>query len=219
MTNSHCTDAFGSVTGSVIGQPDLSNRLVVEVFDPPLFTSATDAACPPSRNCRYTDAALFLVDASVDVSRFGFSAWTDSPNSIDFSGYNVFQSHSLYWFEPSIGDPLTKVGRSSGRTSGRITRTCVTAPQFDIDFFGNLFDTGRTLLCQYQGDYASLGGDSGAPVQGEGTYEPGKFWFDGIHWGSDGSVGTFSAWKYLRDEFRTVTPGGWYPAFVPQNGT
>lgn len=107
----------------------------------------------------------------------------------------------------------------SGRTNGRITGSCVDLPQYERDAFDNIFDTGRTLLCQYQASFAAQRGDSGAPVEGEGIYQPGHFWFDGIYWGSNGTSSAFSAWKYMRTDFMSVTPGGWYPIPVPYGGS
>lgn len=48
---------------------------------------------------------------------------------------------------------VTKVGRTTGSTAGNIVRTCV-----DLDF-GSV-----TLICQFETEYYSEGGDSGAPV-------------------------------------------------------
>ena len=147
-----------------MGQRTLASGIGTEVYDPPLITNASDAACPPNRKRRYTDAALFALDAGVDLSRFGYSAWTPL-NSISFSGYNVYQNVDSYVLDPT-GYPVTMVGRSSGRTNGHITSSCVNLPQYDRDAFGNIIDTGRTLLCQYQADFAAQAGDSGSPEEG-----------------------------------------------------
>lgn len=76
---------------------------------------------------------------------------------------------------PFVNDPVTKVGRTTGRTSGTVTNTCTTY---------NVANSDVTMLCQAKGDYVSQGGDSGAAVFTIGS--SGNVDLRGLHWGSGG---------------------------------
>lgn len=68
MTNAHCTSLFGAITPSLMHQPSISYpnaQVGVEYSDPPLFSNAYYPECPPSEVCRYSDAALFVLDDSI----------------------------------------------------------------------------------------------------------------------------------------------------------
>jgi hypothetical protein len=56
---------------------------------------------------------------------------------------------------PRLGDQLNKIGRTSGWTSGPVTRTCVDT---------NVTSTNVTMLCQHMVAATSIPGDSGSPV-------------------------------------------------------
>lgn len=180
ITNSHCTDQFGVVMGLVMGQPTTSSPIGTEFIDPPLFTSASDSRCPSGRECRYSDAALFQYYDGID-KRFAYFARTYA-GSLTIQDYVKLLSSDA----PTIvGDPANKTGRSTGTTYGTITQACADQPQYERDPWGNVVDTGRTMLCQGRADYSSQGGDSGSPVFFH-IYEgsPPQSYPTGVHWGS-----------------------------------
>lgn len=62
MTNSHCTHTQGVVDNTEYHQPirpinpwDMSNRVGLEIADPPFFTGGN---CPSGYRCRYSDSAF-----------------------------------------------------------------------------------------------------------------------------------------------------------------
>lgn len=161
ITNSHCTAIRGVVDGSVYHQATVSgvtNRFGVETADPPYFTGWP--FCPPGRQCRYSDSAFIsrnggqnpaTLPASAD---FGYMALPDSNMTI----VNEFHIVGEVAF-PFEGESLSKVGRTTGMTSGEVCDTCV-----DINSFSNGQDTGFTYLCQDRVEANSNNGDSGSPV-------------------------------------------------------
>jgi hypothetical protein len=156
VTNSHCTATRGVVDGSVFSQATVSsniNRFGVEAADPP-YTPCD------GRLCRYSDAAFIgrnggqspaTLPASAD---FGYLATSDGSFTI-FNRYHVV-AEVPFTLE---GEHLTKVGATTGETSGEVSDTCV-----DVNSFSNGQDTGFTYLCQDLVDAVSNNGDSGAPV-------------------------------------------------------
>jgi len=73
LINSHCTDIYGGVESTLIGQKDLSstsNRIGVETVDPTFFTGDP---CPAGQQCRFSWGAF-------SGPTFGFSAfaWIES---------------------------------------------------------------------------------------------------------------------------------------------
>jgi hypothetical protein len=197
ITTAHCTPVFGVNDGSVMGQPTTSvlDRIGQEVVDPPLFGNAFTPACPPNRRCRYSDAAQFALDAGVNAVVGTVYDAEHSPNpAIQGTPFNLTQT-----FAPFSGFSVRKVGLGAGGVNGTIGRTC-----FDQTLFafqnGNSFDTGITLLCQYEFLGDGFFGDSGAPV----------FWLSNGQWnligvinsGDSGGSNTFSDWNFVWQELR-----------------
>jgi hypothetical protein len=192
ITNAHCTDAFGVVTGHSVGQPDMNSPIASEVLDP---APSALAGCPAGRLCRYSDAALFEVFGSQSVN-FPQIANVGSGTSgtAGIIGTWAMDEERIAY----VGDEVGKVGRTTGYSKSLVDRTCVDIPQYDP--YG--YDTGRTLLCQAQAGYTSGGGDSGSPVylRVNSTTR----YAVGIHWGSGG---TFSQIYHVLREFRDTD--GW----------
>jgi hypothetical protein len=192
VTNSHCTDIQGGVESTVYHQPLASgttNRIGRETVDPFYFTGG---ACPAGRRCRYSDSAFAHVPhpsgPSVTVSR-GFIA---RPTSVNTGAITI--SHTASPFRivgetsfPVVGETLNKVGRSTGRTRGVVSATCVNT---------NVAGTDITLLCQDVVNAGVAGGDSGSPVF-RITNNPtsGDVRLYGVLWGgtSSGTQFVFSA--------------------------
>jgi hypothetical protein len=164
VTCSHCgKDGFGG-SGTVFGQPlesDLSLdvfRIGLETVNPPLVNPLTcdTQTCPEDDECRCSDT-LFgqLNPLSGLLSSQGYVAQpADMQVAWNGTDYYTIASQAANGTNLMVGALVTMVGRTSGRQSGKITQVCQNI---------NLAE-GGILLCQYQADYTSASGDSGAPV-------------------------------------------------------
>ena len=185
VTNAHCTAVRGMVEGTVHHQAtvagDNSNRISVEVADPPHFTGG---GCPSGRQCRFSDSAFSLFDAGVrgrrgDIAKPWVGAWNglhifDGP----FPGSYKIRNRVSF---PVCGERLHKVGRTTGHTQGDVDDTCV-----DVNSSGSNF----TYLCQDLVEANSAGGDSGSPVfRRDDVYD---VTLAGVLWGGSGGEFVFS---------------------------
>lgn len=159
VTNSHCTVTQGGVENTIFGQPDLvftSQRIGVETVDPTYFTGGS---CPSGKRCRWSDTAFGRRDSTVTATR-GAIAKLASKRSSTAQIVANFRIVSEVSF-PLGGEFLNKVGRTTGWTSGHVTRTCVDS---------TVLNTNILLFCQdivttdTPGSAMFLGGDSGSPV-------------------------------------------------------
>jgi hypothetical protein len=101
----------------------------------------------------------------VDLGRIAFTTGGEEANIFGSSTVVAKRHHSTLY----TGLQVKKEGRTTGRTGGSITQTCVHRPQTSFD-----------ILCQHQADYERQDGDSGAPV-----FIPhwdGSVALIGIHW-------------------------------------
>jgi hypothetical protein len=152
VTNSHCTAMQGGVQNTIHHQALRSvaaDRIGVEIRDPVYFTGGV---CPAGRRCRYSDTSFGRYDASVGSRQGGIArpnlgsvAWNG------MSGFRIVGETPV----PIVGQLLTKVGRTTGRTQGRVTATCLNA---------NVAGTNITQLCQDIASIPGSPGDSGSPV-------------------------------------------------------
>jgi hypothetical protein len=170
VVNSHCTAIQGGVESTVHYQPSVasSNRIGVETVDPTYFTGGS---CPSGRRCRYSDSAFARRDSGVSASQ-GFIARTPL-NSISWNGVDTYRITAEG--DPFVGLSVTKVGRTTGRTQGSVSRTCTNF---------NVAGSTITQLCQAQASYSSNSGDSGSPVFS--IRSGNDVTLRGIHWGSGG---------------------------------
>jgi hypothetical protein len=171
VTNSHCSNTQGQVEGTIFGQPDARFLLAQETADPPLFVGN---GCPAGRRCRHSDAAFFEIPPGVTPGPTGLIAAPAATGTHEWNGTSTFrinQDGNTY----VVGQPIEKVGRTTGRTEGAISRTCTNF---------NVANTDITMLCQWQGNYGSAGGDSGGPVMFDSPNATRPL--IGIHWGSGG---------------------------------
>lgn len=194
ITNGHCTDTFGGVEDTPFYQPfsDTGNFVGYEVADR-LFISNLQDACKSGLVCRYSDSAAFELDSTWDS--LGYIAKTNSAGSgsIEITGYFKIVGEVS---EPTLGETLHKIGRSSGWTSGDVDRTCV---HFDI---GN----DRRLICQDTVDSSDGGvtaGDSGSPVFSD--FGLGEIYLYGIVWGGGSLDWVFSAMTNIEGDLGTMT--------------
>jgi hypothetical protein len=149
VTNSHCTNTQGGVEGTIYNQPIfdfINNQVGVEIADPPYFTGGS---CPAGKRCRFSDSAF--VRAAITTALGSIARPPDG--SFTWNGTHTFTITAEA--DPLMGQSVIKVGRTTGRTSGTVQKTCALI---------NVTDTDITLLCQSQATYLSVGGDSGSPV-------------------------------------------------------
>jgi hypothetical protein len=122
VTNSHCTATQGGVQNTIHHQAVrtvAADRIGVEIRDPLYFTGGV---CPAGRRCRYSDTSFGRYDSAVASSQGRIAR----PNlgSFAWNGIDRFRIVGETPF-PIIGELLTKVGRTTGRSQGRVTATCV----------------------------------------------------------------------------------------------
>lgn len=206
VTNSHCTDVFGQMTGTVYGQPDNAHRVGVEAVDPPLFTSAQNSLCPVGRQCRNSDAVLVQYDTTVQWA-LGYIAGGDQ-GTTEFSDDLFYQNFITQEYRGSVMPIGTeKIGRTSGVSTGYVYsgNTCATVPQYETSG-GYTYDTGRTMLCQAVASNMSTGpGDSGSPVYFQTDYpglpvEDPNVTLLGILWGGNSSSAVYSPFSQIESE-------------------
>lgn len=175
ITNSHCTKNQGGAEGTLYNQTS-GRRLAVEALDPGYFRGG---ACPTGRRCRYSDSS-FARYVGGTAFALGRVAKTTRANS---GSLNVNGSFRITGEAnaPIVGEVLHKVGRTTGWTSGKVTRTCI-----NVNAFNQNGDTGLTQLCQVLSNIKSDRGDSGSPIFKRGR--SGTATLYGILWGG----GTFS---------------------------
>jgi hypothetical protein len=200
VANGHCTAAIGTVNGDVFGQPLIGYPLGPEVTDPAFVTGN---GCPASGGCRYADAAL----VRYDTSSVGIN-YTVAHTTFVYTGSDSTQSGSVQLgVEPFYvvdemssaslvsGTALSKVGVSSGWTSGAIGSTC-----FDV-----WYSSSTMLRCQFDVTAVVKPGDSGSPVF---SYElsTGKAWLAGILWGKlSGNDFIFSPLSGVKTDLGAMT--------------
>jgi hypothetical protein len=200
ITNSHCTKNQGGVEQTEYFQPLSSidpTVIAVEVDDPPYFTGG---ACPPSRKCRFSDAARALY-ASGTPSEQGILARTSGPNngSLEVTGtFEIVSQSSETDFDN--GTDVNKLGRTTGWTEGEVVASCVAV---------NVSGTRITQLCQTIVQGAPLlrivgPGDSGSPAflrHGGDRVE-----LIGILWGgtADGNLFVFSPFANIVGELGAI---------------
>lgn len=168
VTAGHCTPAKGSVDPSYFASQGIQGvDEARELYDPAYLALA---GCPAGDLCRYSDAAIFrwANNPVYGTQSFGLGliatpAWdnygwgNDGPlNYTDFS--TIIGEAPDSWLVPAspggplMGLPISKIGYSTGFTTGEVKESCIT-------FYG-----GRDLLCQYAGDVYAQAGDSGSPL-------------------------------------------------------
>ncbi len=173
VTCSHCTGHFkGGVGNTPFFQAEKDskwkNQIGVESVNPKYFWGA-GGKCPWGRQCRYSDAAFIkrsggiLQSTPLTPGDFGYLLLPDAYTLFSFQPpllgpVTKYQITSVDYYSVT-GDEVEKTGRTTGRTKGKVTRTCV-----DENASSNGNDLGVTMLCQNEISAFSRGGDSGAPV-------------------------------------------------------
>ncbi len=185
VTNDHCTASSGVADGDYFYQPTSANRawlIGVETVDPPLFTGG---ACPRDLRCRYSDAAFVVIPPAVPNTLGLVASMTqlNRPDAWDGSLSSIAAAGT-----PVSGRAVYKIGRTTGKTEGVITSTCLSVLMTDSDI---------VRLCQDRASYDSAPGDSGSPVLGAVDGQDGRVDLYGIHWGGGG---VYSRIAYVSSE-------------------
>jgi hypothetical protein len=170
ITNSHCTNRQGGTEGTVYYQPTsgaAGASIGTEVDDPAYFRGG--GVCPRGKKCRWSDASR-AVYTSGTASDGGGIAKTGL-GSLTITGTNNISNEGA----ASVGQTVSKVGRTTGTTTGPVTRTCA-----------NIAVSGSniTQLCQDLVNAGVGSGDSGSPVFAGSTLL-------GILWGGNSSGTTY----------------------------
>jgi hypothetical protein len=189
VTNSHCTTTQGGVQNTVHHQPSASgttNRVGIEIADPTYFSGS---GCPAGRVCRRSDSSFIQVPhpSGPAVTTARGTIARPAVNSFTWNGVDIFNITS----EGSalVGQAVTKVGRTTGRTAGTVSQTCVNT---------NVSGTNITQLCQTFANYGNAGGDSGSPVFRITTLP--NVVLVGINWGGNGTTSVFSPITQIQQE-------------------
>jgi hypothetical protein len=153
VTAAHCSTKQGEVDGTKYYQPlnQVADEFIgTEVADPAFFRNTN--GCPRGRRCRHSDSNFSDADDAV-LFTLGGIARTTGPNdgSLEIAGSFTIVSEG----PATVGQTANKVGRTTGWTQGRVTRTCT-----DTGVSG----TNIVLLCQDFVKAGVDGGDSGSPV-------------------------------------------------------
>lgn len=199
ITNSHCTATQGGVEGTQYYQPTSSTGEVIatEVADP-LYVKG--GACPRGKKCRYSDASRAAYAPNV-ASSLGTIARTTGANngSLSVNGSFTLTSPSTTT-NFDVGTVAQKVGRTTGWTSGQVTRSCTHTSVSGSTVY--LFC--QTFVSDPGGATVVGGGDSGSAVFGAGTSSVQLL---GILWGgsSDNKSFVFSPFAQIQQELGTLT--------------
>jgi hypothetical protein len=186
ITNSHCTTRQGGTEGTVYYQPASnvsSTPIATEVSDPTYFRNG---ACPKGKKCRYSDSSRANYNAGVAVDLGGIAA-TNGGNLTITGTHNITSEIDATRTPVPVGATVSKVGRSSGTTTGLVTNTCVNT---------GVQGSNIVQLCQTFVSAGVVSGDSGSPVfSGSGNVS-----LVGILWGGSGSQFVFSPLRSIKDE-------------------
>lgn len=176
VTASHCTTTQGGVENTQYWQPlsSVAESFIGTEVEDPLYL--TGGVCPNGRRCRFSDAARVSYDGGVTFMLGSIAQTTKPRGSITIAGSFTITAES--GTSPLVGERVSKVGRTTGFSRGRVTNTCVTV---------NVFGSDVTQLCQAIVNASVGGGDSGSPVFSGGS----NVTLYGILWGGNFSGSSF----------------------------
>jgi hypothetical protein len=208
VTNSHCTEQQGAVTGTVWSQKPLVlpvEPIGTEEYDFPFFTCPGD----PTLRCRYADVAGARYQPGVE-NAFGRIYRTLRPTVPGDTVLTIDPANPMWTITDErqnaiVGDVLNKTGRTTGWTTGPVNATCVNT---------QVTGTDRVNLCQTWVTAIVVAGDSGSPVF-ERIGETSNVRLVGLLWGGGGGNLIFSPMENIR--FQAPGPAPWitYPGQTP----
>ena len=168
LTNSHCTGDFDGEVGSTAYQRNVDSRDVIGSVEVNPAWNVVHPMCGDTARCRYSDAALvrYTLAANDTPDRViypcSYSANPGVPGTIGTCGQTATVDDAATVF-PWVGQPLQKVGRTTGWTVGLVIATCVYQPA-SYEEAGNPNRVNGIALCADRVAANAGGGDSGAPV-------------------------------------------------------
>ena len=174
LTAAHCTSNVDSLASDYLYQPDPfhvypATRVALEYAEKSWASMPSEPTCPSGALCRYADAAMFRYDNATTgaLGRIGRTPhYTDATHPFtltrDTADFHI--TGELPAADFVVGQWVSKVGRTTGWSAGKIHQTCFT---FYYDYAPE-----RDYACQYRAYDAMnagvnnfvYGGDSGAPV-------------------------------------------------------
>ena len=152
ITNSHCTKTQGGVQSTPYWQAlqGTTTKIGTEVSDPVYFTNSN--GCPAGFKCRFSDAAraAYLSGTPFALGRIAKTTAVNT-NSITINGFFTVTAEGA----AAVGQVVSKVGRTTGWSRGRVTNSCVNV---------GVSGSNIGLLCQNIVSARVGAGDSGSPV-------------------------------------------------------
>jgi hypothetical protein len=199
VTNSHCSGRQGGNQSTKFYQHLISfpeTLIGTEIADPRYYTHSN---CPGQHRCRLSDSAFAAYEPGVDFNLGRIYKTTDRrTDNTDGSRViaeidGVLQTLKIIGktSDPIVGQRFDKIGRSSGWSSGRATKTCV-----DV----NVENSNILLRCQtLVNNMYNEAGDSGSPIfRYNGTD---NIRLAGILWGgNDSGLVVFSPIENIEEE-------------------
>ena len=168
LITSHCTFDFDGEVGSTAYQRNVDSRDVIGSVEVNPAWNVVHPMCGDTARCRYSDAALvrYTLAANDTPDRViypcSYSANPGVPGTIGTCGQTATVDDAATVF-PSVGQPLQKVGRTTGWTVGLVIATCVYQPA-SYEEAGNPNRVNGIALCADRVAANAGLGDSGAPV-------------------------------------------------------
>ena len=195
ITASHCTNTQGGVEDTPYWQPlqtAAPTQIAVEVADPEYTRNGP--GCPRGRRCRRSDAARAVYLNGVSGA-LGVIARTSAANngSLEITGsFSITTDDANN--STAVGTTVSKVGRTTGWTSGTMTNKCVNT---------GVSGTNIVQLCQNFVTAGVAGGDSGSDVfvvTGTSSVK-----LLGVLWGGGGGQFVFSPLQNVIQELGPLT--------------
>jgi hypothetical protein len=201
IINSHCTATQGGTEGTTYAQPTrtIDPTVIATEVDDPAYVKG--GSCPRGKKCRHSDASRALYAAGVASNR-GEVAQTTGPNngSLTVAGTITIGSQDNTTKTFAVGTVVNKVGRTTGWTQGKVTRSCVNTSVSGSTVY--LFC--QTFVSDPGGATVVGGGDSGSGVW---TGSANGATAVGLLWGgsSDNKTFVFSPLASIQQELGAVT--------------
>jgi hypothetical protein len=204
IINSHCTATQGGTEGTLYYQPNRTafpTAIAIEVDDPAYFKGGV---CPRGKKCRYSDASRATFQNGYTGNGSAIAKTTAaSPNTgsleVDPAGGWAYSGQDDTGADNVVGVTVNKVGRTTGWTQGRITRTCTNTSVSG----STVYQICQTFVSDPNGGNVVGSGDSGSGVwTGTGTSAK----LVGLLWGgsSDNKTFIFSPLKQVQQELGAV---------------
>ena len=203
IINSHCTATQGGTEGTLYYQPNRTNfptAIAIEVDDPAYFKGGV---CPRGKKCRYSDASRAAYQNGYTGLGQIAKTTASSPNTgnltVDETGTWAYTGQDDTGADNVVGTVVNKVGRTTGWTQGKITRTCTNTAVSG----STVYQLCQTFVSDPNGASVVGSGDSGSGVwTGSGTSAK----LVGLLWGgsSDNKTFIFSPLKQVQQELGAV---------------